>query len=154
RERKEDLPLLLEKFIAEAAQALGLQPAPTPVPQLVNLLECYDFPGNVRELRAMVMDAVAHHTRGALSMELFRHALGAKVKGVELPRSAESLDDAPCSWPQGRKPPTLKEAEEYLIAHAMKASRGNQGIAATLLGLTRQALNQRIARRESRPVRG
>ena len=45
--------------------------------------------------------------------------------------------------------PTLKESEEIIITEAMKLSSGNQGIAASLLGITRQALNKRLKRSES-----
>ncbi|MBF0189727.1 MAG: sigma-54-dependent Fis family transcriptional regulator [Magnetococcales bacterium] len=149
RERQEDLPLLLDRFITEVSRTIGLHPPPVPPPQLVNLLECYVFPGNVRELRSMVMDAVAHHTKGVLSLETFKRVVGqeaGKGGGGRL-RSEEGLTKAPLYWPSGERPPTLKEAESYLIGYALEKSRGNQGIAASMLGLTRQALNQRIARR-------
>ncbi len=47
--------------------------------------------------------------------------------------------------------PTIKEAEEALIAHALKAACGNQGIAASHLGISRQALNKRLSRRGENP---
>jgi DNA-binding protein Fis len=50
----------------------------------------------------------------------------------------DSLKDGPL--------PTLKEAEETLVAAALERAKGNQGIAASLLGLTRQALNKRLTR--------
>ncbi|MBF0271292.1 MAG: sigma-54-dependent Fis family transcriptional regulator [Magnetococcales bacterium] len=155
RERQEDIPLLLDRFIKEISQTIGLIPPPTPHPQLVNLLEQYDFPGNVRELRSMVMDAVARHTQGVLFMEGFRHGVGRVVgKGVgSRPRSEDgATNNAPLYWAPGENPPTLKEAEAYLIGYALEKSHGNQGVAAAMLGLTRQALNQRITRRSNRPV--
>ena len=45
--------------------------------------------------------------------------------------------------------PTLKEAEQALITEAMQRADGNQGIAAGMLGLTRQALNKRLTRQKS-----
>ena len=42
--------------------------------------------------------------------------------------------------------PTLKEAETELISKALEMAKGNQGIAASLLGMTRQALNNRLRR--------
>ena len=42
--------------------------------------------------------------------------------------------------------PTLKEAEEALITEALSRADGNQGVAAGLLGLSRQALNKRLRR--------
>jgi two-component system, NtrC family, response regulator HydG len=71
RERTEDLPLLLDHFLVKAAREFNKK-KPTPPPDLVNLLENYLFPGNVRELEALVYDAVARHDSGVLSMESFR----------------------------------------------------------------------------------
>ncbi len=42
--------------------------------------------------------------------------------------------------------PTLKEAETSVIQEALKRAEGNQGVAADLLGISRQALNRRLAR--------
>jgi DNA-binding protein Fis len=46
--------------------------------------------------------------------------------------------------------PTLKEAEDFLITETLRRSNGNQGVAATLLGITRQALNKRLSRERKR----
>jgi DNA-binding NtrC family response regulator len=45
--------------------------------------------------------------------------------------------------------PTLKEAELELVAQALQRAKGNQGIAAALLGISRPALNRRLARLKS-----
>ncbi|MEO5350544.1 MAG: sigma-54 dependent transcriptional regulator [Magnetococcus sp. YQC-3] len=150
RERKEDLPLLLEKFIHDAAGAIQLAHLPTPSPQLLRLLECHDFPGNIRELRGLVMDAVANHKKGTLAMEVFRKALRTDERVEAQTAESEPAIGPPLFWTEGRKPPTLKEAENYLISYALEKSKGNQGIAAVMLGVSRQALNQRLARRESK----
>ena len=42
--------------------------------------------------------------------------------------------------------PTLRQAEELLIHRALEQAKGNQGIAALLLGVSRQALNKRLVR--------
>ena len=44
--------------------------------------------------------------------------------------------------------PTMKEVEEYVIGEAMKRANGNQGIAASLLGTTRQTINRRLQSKE------
>jgi two-component system nitrogen regulation response regulator GlnG len=46
--------------------------------------------------------------------------------------------------------PTLKQAEEFLVRRALEQSKGNQGIAASLLGVTRQALNKRLVREKKK----
>ncbi len=48
--------------------------------------------------------------------------------------------------PFAEKMPTLKEAEELLIAEALRLADNNQRLAATYLGITRQALNKRLSR--------
>jgi len=44
--------------------------------------------------------------------------------------------------------PTLKEAEDARLSEALSRADGNQGVAAGLLGLSRQALNKRLRRRK------
>ncbi|HAY28889.1 MAG TPA: two-component system response regulator, partial [Candidatus Accumulibacter sp.] len=65
--------------------------------------------------------------------------------------------DLPASDPASEMPilipgrfPTLDEVEDALVAEALKRAKGNQGVAATLLGLSRPALNRRLARRAAR----
>jgi transcriptional regulator with PAS, ATPase and Fis domain len=74
RERLDDIPMLLDHFLDSAAKELNKK-KPTPPGELVTLLTLYSFPGNVRELEAMVFDAVARHTSGILSMESFRKVI-------------------------------------------------------------------------------
>ena len=146
RERPEDLPLLVDHFLSEAAEGEGKR-APTVPRELFVLLSNYPFPGNVRELRMMVFDAMLRHKGGVLSMDSFRKATGgegvpaAPGDGAGALAAAKNLG----SHPESRLP-TLKEAEEYLIAEALARARNNQGIAASLLGITRQALNKRLIR--------
>ncbi len=140
-ERREDIPLLLAHLLEEAARSMGKE-TPTPPPELTRYLACYAFPGNIRELRAMVYDAVARHTRGVLSMDSFIEAMGATPVAVldeaQLPAEQLRLADG--------RIPTLKEAEDLLVVQAMALGGGNQGIAARYLGVTRQALNKRLNR--------
>jgi len=140
RERPEDIPVLLNHFMHKAAESMKVK-VPTAPPELTDLLFTYHFPGNVRELESMVCDAVARHRSGILSMESFREVIGRERSS----RGTGAQMDLPYGSP-GRIP-TLKEAEEGLIARALEASRGNQGIAASLLGITRQALNKRLTRK-------
>lgn len=63
RERREDIPLLFDHFINEAAGHFG-RSIPAVSPDLIQALAHYDFPGNVRELQARVSDAVARHESG------------------------------------------------------------------------------------------
>jgi DNA-binding NtrC family response regulator len=149
RDRAEDIPLLIDHFMSEAAKSFQKK-VPSYPPELIPFLAAYQFPGNVRELQALVFDAVARHRRGILSLSSFKLAIGnARISEPPLitPVREEKIGGLHCAFDRF---PTLKEAEEYLIAEALKRSQGNQGTAASLLGITRQALNKRLTRKNSK----
>jgi len=148
RERGEDIPLLLEFFLKAAAQIFR-KSTPTYPAELVTLLSSYDFPGNIREMKSMVFDAVARHVTGMLSMERFREVIGNRpaLSGQDS-LLAQRLND----WllESGGRFPKVREVEELLIDEALKLAKGNQGIAASLLGVTRQTLNKRLKVRKEK----
>jgi DNA-binding NtrC family response regulator len=146
RARRDDLALLINHCLARAAAALH-KPVPTPPLALYQLLNTYAFPGNVRELEAIAFDAVARHQGGTLSLQAFKDAMGAgRCLLAGEPLSAPALLSQ-SAW-DAEPLPTLKEAEDALIAAALRHADGNQGVAAGLLGLSRQALNKRLRRRQ------
>lgn len=140
RERPEDLPLLLDHFLQQAAVELD-KVKPTPPPQLAALLATYSFPGNVRELRGMVFDAVSVHPGGVLSMGSFRQRLdrNSPAAGPEEPATNPFL----CL----QELPTLGEASELLVEAALERANGNQTLAARLLGIAQPSLSKRLKRR-------
>ncbi|MDJ0872655.1 MAG: sigma-54 dependent transcriptional regulator [Gammaproteobacteria bacterium] len=146
RERTEDLPLLLGHFLEDAAGTMAM-PTPEPTPELLTLLSLHDFPGNVRELRAMIFDAVARHRSGPfLSMESFKEAMErGRTRVVDAGQQNVSSGIQPAVHVSGPFP-TLKELEALIIAEALRRAGSNQGIAAMLLGISRPALNRRLAR--------
>jgi two-component system nitrogen regulation response regulator GlnG len=147
RERQEDLPLLINHFLEKTARDLN-KPTPTPPMELYQLLKTYAFPGNVRELEAMIVDAVAQHQGGVLSLKSFKTAMhGGQTVTENGPPPAPALENLAMLFPD--RLPTLKEAEQVLITEALRRAEGNQGIAAGMLGLTRQALNKRLMRRQT-----
>ncbi|GAB6126167.1 sigma-54-dependent transcriptional regulator [Humidesulfovibrio idahonensis] len=135
RERKEDIEPLLDHFLAEAAASLG-KPKPTPPRELPAYLGTYAFPGNIRELRAMVFDAVSLHKGRMLSMETFLRAIGGAVPSAAPP--------APNPFAAVEPLPTLDEAAEQLIAEALVRAGGNQTLASRLLGISQPALSKRL----------
>lgn len=140
RSRREDIPALLTFFAAEAAASLDKK-APEAPAELTTLLDNYHFPGNVRELRAMVFDAVARHKSGpVLSVKNFRKTIKQQLNAAATTaaKSEESIADG--------KFPTLKEAERLHIEEALRRAGNNQGTAAALLGISRPALNRRLSR--------
>ncbi len=142
RERLEDIPLLLNHFIESAAKSLN-KPIPIPSPEVAELLMSLHFPGNIREFQAMVFDAVARHASGILSYNHFPTVL----RGT--PSSLPSLGDLHYEGPDPLsilfgKFPTIEEVEEYLIKRAVSLTHGKMGVAASILGITRQGLHKRI----------
>lgn len=141
RERIDDVPLLMEHFLAQASAALGRK-IPTVPPELFVLLSTYAFPGNIRELQSMIFDAVSRHRSGKLSMTVFKANIWEETCSNRIDSKADQPHGAIFS--ECGSLPTLKEAAQSLIAEAMRRSKGNQSIAAHLLGISRQALNRRL----------
>lgn len=145
RERVEDMPLLVGHFIEQAAASLD-KAVPEPTPELMTLLSVYHFPGNIRELRAMIFDAIALHRSGPfLSMESCKEAIDKNRRFGEPGADEQGPAIGTSLYTTGRFP-TLKEAESLLIDDALRQAGGNQGIAAMLLGISRPALNRRLMR--------
>lgn len=144
RERREDILLLTVHFLEEAGKAIGRTP-PQPPPELVQLLKLYPFPGNVRELRALIFDALAQHRSGpVLSMKSIQNTIEERrTTTSSIPLA--NTDGDPLLRTGGRLP-TLEEAERFLVAEALRQAQNNQGIAASLLGISRTALNRRLNR--------
>jgi DNA-binding NtrC family response regulator len=145
RERREDIPLLVAHFLRSSAAGLG-KPLPSYPPELLSLLRAYHFPGNVRELEAMVLDAVARHGSGVLSMASFREVI--RQESADSPLLPPGRHgEAPVTLLFPDNLPSLKEMEARLVEEALRRSNGNQGIAASLLGVSRTALNKRLNRK-------
>ena len=140
RERIGDISILLEHFLEQAAKSLNKK-VPSYTIELITLLSAYDYPGNVRELQALVFDAVARHASGILPLSSFKETISKDRHSVEncFPlkvKDSKLLLSGPF--------PTVRETINSLINEALDRANGNQGIAASLLGITRQALNKRI----------
>jgi len=151
RERKEDIPLLLDHFIALAALEMGIKPPCYP-DELLELLSVYHFPGNIRELQGMVFDAVARSKAGKLSLEPFHSFISAGKTHPNLPLPDEQAVDHMSNQRKLEELwghfPTLRDMEIFMIDTALAAAKGNQGVAATMLGLKRPALNMRLKARK------
>ena len=140
RERKGDLPPLLDHFLEEAARALGKK-KPTPPRELLQLLATYAFPGNVRELKALVYNAVSVHRDRVLSMDTFLRT----IIRPDVKQSAPATSQAERNLYAGlERLPTFGEAAELLVEEAMTRANGNQTIAARLLGISQPALSKRL----------
>ncbi|MFV0436365.1 MAG: sigma-54-dependent transcriptional regulator [Desulfopila sp.] len=141
RKRKEDLPPLVDHFLEAAARSLKKSRPKVPV-ELITLLGTYDFPGNIRELQAMIFDAMAQHKNGILSLAVFREHLALMHRLREGQAPAANPSDQPFSATTTL--PSIKQATWMLIEEAMLRANNNQSIAASLLGISQQALSKRL----------
>jgi DNA-binding NtrC family response regulator len=135
RKRKQDIALLFDHFLEKAAKELHAD-VPAYDQDIIKLLENHNFPGNIRELEAMVFDAVSVYSPGKISASFFENHLSTGFSAKEA-RETGIFSHMP-------ELPTLKEASELLVKEAMARSEGKQSEAASMLGISRQALNKRI----------
>lgn len=135
RERLEDLPLLIDRFVSAASAELKRRKPAMPR-NLAPLLASYPFPGNVCELRQLIAAAVAESPVGRLSMEPFRRYINRPgAAPIDTAQNGPPLLIVP-----GRLP-TLGEARDLVIQEALRRANGNQSIAARLLGISQPALS-------------
>lgn len=132
RQRREDLPLLVEVFLQRAAKAHGrslwLDPAALAV------LTAYDFPGNIRELQAAVEYAALYARGGVIRPE----DLPLKLQTPGARSGATPTSDAAPSVFADL--PTLDELERRYLVHVLEAVKGNRTRAAEIMGIDRRTL--------------
>ena len=126
RQRREDIPLLLGHFCAQAAERLQ-RPVPAWSAAQLAAWAARDWPGNVRELRNFAERWVL-----GLVSEAAPPALPAPSEPAELPQAP--LDEA------------LASVERQWIVQALRESGGNIAKAGERLGLARKTLHDRIRR--------
>lgn len=143
RERREDLPLLVDYLLSDAAESMGKQK-----PQLsraaVQLLQQLPFYGNVRELKSYLYDAVARCQTDEIPDTLLQERLS--FGSLKQPTTPDLTIKNPLENLFGHFP-TLEELYEYSISQALQATANNQSQAAKLLGISKQALNKRLKKR-------
>ncbi len=142
RERLDDLPQLVANFVREAAADLRRERPQIP-DKLYRYLRQYDFPGNIRELRAMVFDAVARHVSGPLPVEPFLESMHVTASGespsaAAAPNLTASTIIADSDW---------REMERLNLLNALNKAHwkvAGKGGAAELLGLKPSTLESRM----------
>ncbi|HET6460764.1 MAG TPA: sigma-54 dependent transcriptional regulator [Syntrophales bacterium] len=142
RDRREDMPVLIDHCLDKASENLGKKKPVSPK-ELVSLLRTYSFPGNVRELQAVITNAVSAHKSGMLSLDVFKSYIQEQRSSHEgTQREQDGGAQTAIVFPE--QLPTIRQMEEQLVAEAMKRANDNQAAAALSLGITRQALNRRL----------
>ncbi|MBN2437796.1 MAG: sigma 54-interacting transcriptional regulator [Deltaproteobacteria bacterium] len=128
RERKEDIPLLVEYFLSE--RHVGSSSSSFIPGYVMDALYAYDWPGNVRELQNTIQRFM---TLGKLDMIL------SESRGIEEPAPGLFEDG---SIGDLRKNRNRYEAE--LIRHALRQSGGNRSQAAAMLGISRKTFYRKL----------
>jgi DNA-binding NtrC family response regulator len=151
RNRLDDLNILVKYFIEEAALSLE-KTIPAVSDSLISLLASYHFPGNVRELKSMIFDAISRHQRGKLSQESFKEVISRRRGTTE--KIILNTDYSDAAFSEGGKVtvsdifgnrfPSMREVEALMIREAMDRTDGNKSVVARMLGLSRPTLNKRI----------
>jgi len=143
RQRLADIPALARTFLAEAAEELGIE-APDLSPSFRAALQGYEFPGNVRELRSLIFEAVTRISVGEDPVVLIPNRPSqAPWSKIAAEATSRAEMDLPSLYANLDVLPSLDRAEDLLIAEAMSRTSGNRTLAASLLGVTRQTLIRR-----------
>lgn len=139
RERKEDIPLLVQAFLAEAAREND-KPKRELTPEAMACILNYDWPGNVRELRTAIEHGVVMCSTPRIGMRdlpaFVRDAVPPIPRG-DSEKEGESATGVPDAL-------DLHHAERVLIFRALEESGGNRTEAARRLGISRRTLHRRL----------
>ena len=128
RERREDIPILAEHFLAKYAEQMG-KPIHGIAKIAMDLLLQHEWPGNIRELENVIERAVALEATPAILPE----SLPTSIRGVE-PRFDAPVDSLPDSGFDLEA--HVKQIERGFIAQALQRAGGVQVRAAELLGMS------------------
>jgi len=137
RERREDIPLLVDHFLARMNARMGLAVAGAS-PEAMRLLVEYDWPGNVRELENSIERAIVLCEGNQIESDALpeRVRRGTGTPGVPIPAPVE---DGDLSIKRASR-----RSEEALIRRALQRTRGNRTRAAELLEISHRALLYKI----------
>jgi PAS domain S-box-containing protein len=130
RERREDVPLLVEHFVRKFAAKTG-KPVRDVAPSAMKALEAYDYPGNIRELENLVERA-------------FVLCRGSRIELSHLPDEVVAPAAAPGR--PGPVAPERRDPEAEALVAALEAHRWRRGETARALGIGRNTLWRRMKR--------
>jgi len=136
-QRKGDIPLLAQHFLLKYASRMK-KPVTRISSEVLALLMDYPFPGNVRELENLIERGTAM-------------AQGDVIEATHLPETIRKAGGYSLRKIEGRLP-TLEEQEQTYISRVLEEVKGNQTVAAQILGINRASLWRKLkARREEEP---
>jgi DNA-binding NtrC family response regulator len=150
RQRPEDLPMLLQHFLARYRRELGKN-VESISPEALKILCGYSWPGNVRELENVLKQSLINSTGCVLLPEFLPD-----LAGNGLPLECTAADDGHL-WDFSRfidhrlregsenlHSETVELLEQFLVRRVLQETRGNQSQAARILGITRGSLRNKV----------
>ncbi len=133
RERREDIPVLVEHFLARYSTELG-KPVAGVTQQAMELLQAYDFPGNVRELQNEVQRLMIQiDSGGFVTPELLSPRIR-QIEGV-----VDRVKPA-----KGTLKEMMDQLERWLLIESLREHSNNKTAAAKSLGITREGLHKKL----------
>jgi len=135
RERKEDIPFLVDHFLENFSKKLK-RPKARLTPLALEILSRFDWPGNIRELQNEIERAL---TLAGSKGEIIEEYLSEKIN----PSKGGS---SPFPVSEGNLKEVTERIEQQMVLQALEKTGGNRSQAARMLGLTRQGLLNKIAR--------
>lgn len=160
RARLDDVPRLLQHFLAKACRDLGKPLIEGISPEALELLSRYEWPGNVRELQSVVRQSVLQ-TTGPVIVPDFLPAFvrgsgqaadpaGGDTPGADLDGLPESdlkafIERRLQAGSTNLYAETIEMMERYLLTRVLQQTEGNQSRTAEILGITRGKVRDRIA---------
>ncbi len=136
RERKEEIPYLVDYFIERFAKDSGKTLAGI-TPAALQLLTDFHWPGNVRELENIIERAVALSVGTVIDVVDIRLDVSPAISTASAGTGSTPFP------PEGM---TLEQFEDEIIRESLRRANGNKSQAARLLGLSRNALRYRLAK--------
>jgi two-component system nitrogen regulation response regulator GlnG len=149
RQRREDIPTLLNHYLADAARELKT-PAKSLNSEALDILQGYDWPGNVRQLVNATRRLTVTAPGGAISAEDIPTDLGGRSSVIE---GQQEWTQSLAQWAEralksGGDEPLIDTAlpafEKTLIRIALQQAGGRRQAAARLLGWGRNTLTRKI----------
>ncbi len=132
--RKEDIPLLVEQFLGQLNKQ-STRKVEQVAPEVWEMLDRYDWPGNARELKDAIESAFAAGTEEILTGDEVQAALANRSRTPERPTAPQS------SAPLDRQ---MADCERSAILNALKAAGGGRSRAARMLKISRSRLYRRM----------
>lgn len=136
RSRKNDIPLIFKHYVKMMNNQIE-----SISKEIITLLNEYDYPGNVRELKNIAINS----TSLAVNNQLQIRDVVAKLEKFSYKELNNKIDNSE-QYIDEDNFPTIQEMTNILINKALSKTNNNQSRAAKLLGISRQALHQRLSK--------